>query len=125
MKTVNDWKLALQAATRDAMRARQTEAVAVFREVLAALDNAEAADMESAPRAQDGPIAGAVAGLGAGEVPRRTLGAEEVRALFERELRERREAAEAYGALGRVEEAEAMRRRVEVLESVIGVGARN
>lgn len=48
-------------------------AVAAFRSVLAAIDNAEAVALPPAARPIGGPIAGAAAGLGKGDVPRRRL----------------------------------------------------
>ena len=56
-----------------AMKARDVTAVSAFRSVVAAIDDAEAADLSDAPAMQNGAIAGGVAGLGAGEVPRRGL----------------------------------------------------
>ena len=119
MKTVEEWKLALRAALKDAMRARQQQKVSVLRETLAAIDNAEAADASAAPRVEHGVIAGGVAGLGAGEVARRSLTPEEVRALIEHELRERREAQATYGALGQHERAMTLGLECDVLASFL------
>ena len=93
--------------------------MAVFRETLAAIDNAEAADPSAAPPVQHGAIAGGVAGLGAGEVPRRRLSPEAVTAIVERELNERREAAARYTALGRHDEAARLALQVEALVPVV------
>jgi uncharacterized protein YqeY len=119
VRTVEDWKNDLRAALREALRARQAHAVAVFRETLAAIDNAEAADASAAPPVQHGAIAGGVAGLGAGEVPRRLLGPEAVAAIVEREVNERREAAARYAALGRPDEAARLSQEVEALLPVL------
>lgn len=105
----------MRAALRDALRTRQTHAVAVLRETLAAIDNAEAADTSAAPPVQHGVIAGGVPGLGAGEVPRRALSAEAATAIIEREIEERRDAATTLSALGRHEEARILNLQVEVL----------
>lgn len=118
MRTVDDWKGVLREALREALRSRQTHAVAVLREALAAIDNAEAADPSAAPPVQHGVIAGGVPGLGAGEVPRRTLSAEEVTAIVEREIRERRDAADAYAKLGRHDEASTLRLQADVLAAL-------
>jgi uncharacterized protein len=116
MRTVEAWKRVLRDALRDAQRARRALAVAVLRETLAAIDNAEAADSSAAPPVQEhGVIAGGVAGLGAGEVARRVLSAQEVTALIEREIQERQAAAATYEALGRAEEATALRAQIEAL----------
>jgi uncharacterized protein YqeY len=118
MRSVDEWKRTLRAALGDAQRTRQAHAIAVLRETLAAIDNAEAAESSAAPPAQHGVIAGAVAGLGAGEVPRRALSAAEVNAIVEHEIQERREAASTYAALGRHEEASNLRLQVDVLVSL-------
>jgi len=119
VRSVEEWKRVLREALRDALRARQTHAVAVLRETLAAIDNAEAADTSAAPPVQHGVIAGGVPGLGAGEVPRRVLGAEAVAAIVAREIEERRAAAATYEAMGRRDEASALRLQADVL---VGLG---
>src|SRR5215468_5150160 len=105
MRSTDEWRDVLRTALREAVRERRADAVAVLRETLAAIDNAEAADTSAAPPAQHGVIAGGVAGLGAGEVPRRQLSAAAVSAIVGREIQERRHAAAAYAALGRHDEA--------------------
>src|SRR4051794_40920127 len=101
MRSVEEWRRVLRAALGVALRTRQAHAVAVIRETLAAIDNAEAAEPGAAPPVQQGVIAGGVAGLGAGEVPRRVLSAAAVTAVVERELQERRDAATTYSTLGK------------------------
>lgn len=115
MQDVATWKRVLREALRAAMRARQTEAVAALRETLAAIDNAEAADLSVAPAVEHGVIAGGVAGLGAGEVARVVLTADAVTAIVEREIRDRREAATEYTRLGRLDEAARLTRQADVL----------
>lgn len=115
MRNVDDWRDVLRAALREAVRKRQTDAIAALRETLAAIDNAEAVDASAAPPVQHGVIAGGVAGLGAGEVPRRRLTADEATAIVEREIQDRRNAATAYAALGRDKEAAVLRFQVDVL----------
>jgi uncharacterized protein len=119
MRSVEEWKDVLRAGLREALRARQAHAVAVMRETLAAIDNAEAAEASAAPPVEHGVIAGGVAGLGAGEVPRRALSAEAVTAIVEREVQERREAANTYAALGRHDEASTLRLQSDVLASLL------
>jgi uncharacterized protein YqeY len=119
LRDVRAVKDLLRTALREALRARQPEAVAAFREVLAALDNAEAADVSAAPPVQAGVIAGGVEGLGAGEVPRRVLSPETVAAIVAREIRERREAAAAYAALGQPDEARRLSGQVEALVALL------
>ena len=123
MKTVDTWKQLLRDALKAALRARQTDVVTVVRETLAAIDNAEAADLSAAPPVQDGVIAGGVAGLGAGEVPRRVLNADAVTAIVEREIEERREAAATYSAAGRHDEATRLSQQADVLAALITAAA--
>lgn len=119
MRTVDEWKTLLRTALRDAQRARDGEAMAVLREALATIDNAEAPDVSHAPSGDTGPIAGAVQGLGAGEIARRVLGPDEVTAIIAREMTERRDAAATYVALGRPAEAETLERQARVLEALL------
>jgi uncharacterized protein YqeY len=118
VRSIDGWKDVLREALRGALRARQAHAVAALRETLAAIDNAEAADAGAAPPVQHGVIAGGVPGLGAGEVPRRALSAEAVTAIVEREIQERRDAADAYAKLGRHDEASTLRLQVDVLAAL-------
>ncbi len=115
MKTAEETKIALRAALKEAMRARQPEPISVLRQALAAIDNAEAADATAAPAVQEGVIAGGVAGLGAGEVARKVLSPGAVAQIIERELQERRDAAATYTRLGRHDEAATLLRQAEVL----------
>jgi uncharacterized protein len=115
LRTVEQWKTVLREALRASLHQRQADAVAALRETLAAIDNAEAADASAAPPVQAGVIAGGVAGLGAGEVPRRRLGPEEVAAIVAREIRERREAAATYAGLGRHDEATKLKQQADLL----------
>lgn len=119
MKTVDAWKQLLRDALKAALRARQTDVVAVLRETLAAIDNAEAADISAAPPVQDGVIAGGTAGLGAGEVPRRILSADAVTVIVEREIEERRAAAATYTAVGRHDEATRLTQQADVLAALL------
>lgn len=118
MRTVDEWKGILRAAVKEAMRARQAEVVAVMRETLAAIDNAEAPSLDHAPAAGEGPIAGSAGALGAGEIARRALTAEEVLAIVHREIRERKEAAATWEALGKGEEAVRLRGQAEALAAL-------
>lgn len=118
-RSVGEWKRVLRSALREAIRTRQTHAVAVLRVTLAAIDNAEAAEPSAAPPVQHGVIAGGVAGLGAGEVPRKMLSTEEVTMIVEREIRERMDAAITYSALGRHDEASTLRIQLDVLVSLL------
>ena len=121
MRTVDDWKALLRARLREAMRARDASAVAVLRETLAAIDDAEArdaADAPIAPVAHAGGIAGGVRGLGAGDVARRELSAGDVARLIEREVEHRLHAAASFRAVGRVPEAEVQDQQAALLAAL-------
>jgi hypothetical protein len=55
------------------MRERDDTATSALRSALSAIDNAEAVDAPPQPTLASGPIAGAVVGVGAAEVPRRVV----------------------------------------------------
>lgn len=118
MKTVLEWKASLRERLKAALRGRDASAVSLYRETLAALDHAEAPDVQLGPATTRGVIAGALVGLGAGEAPRLALTPDDVNTIVERELRERQEAAASYQALGRDQEAAVLRRQAGLLESM-------
>jgi uncharacterized protein YqeY len=119
MRTVGEWKSALRAALKEALRERDSSSVSMYRETLAAIDNAEAPDLRHAPAATSLAIAGAVVGLGAGDIPRLALSPEDVAAIVQRELRERRDAAASYDTLGRAEEAATLRGQADRLAALL------
>jgi uncharacterized protein YqeY len=119
MRTVADWKSILRERLKESMRAKDARLVAMYRETLAALDNAEAPAASKGPAVTSGAIAGALVGLGAGEAPRIALTPDDVQSIIERELRERREGAATYEAHGRAEDAAALRRQADVLQSLL------
>ena len=119
MRTVAEWKSLLRERLKESMRGQDAKSVSMYRETLAALDNAEAPPVSQGPAAMSGAIAGALVGLGAGEAPRVALTPHDVQAIIERELRERREAASSYEAHGRAEDAAALRRQADVLQSLL------
>ncbi len=115
VRTAEEWKATLRARLREALGAREKPVVAVLRETLAAIENAEAPPVASAPASKDALFAGSVGGLGAGEVERLVLDHEAVVAIIRREVRERREASAEYVRLGRHEEASVLASQVAVL----------
>jgi len=119
MRTVDELKQALKTALTEAMRARRKEIVSALRETLAALDNAEAAELFEAPEMEHGVIAGGVKGLGAGEVARKALSPEDAERVIEGELAERRSAAATFERLGRTDEAAMLRGQIEALEALL------
>ena len=91
----------LHRGLRDTMRARDSAAASALRSALAALDNAGAVPPGQAPAAASGPhFAGAVAGLGTAEVPRRSLAAGEAERIVRAEIAEREAAAAGAQAPG-------------------------
>lgn len=118
MKTVDEWKAQLRSALKTELRARRPFAIAVLRETLAAIDNAEAAELRTAPVVKHGVIAGGVAGLGAGEVARRQLTPEDVSELLLKEIEERTAAKQQYLSLGRTEEAATLGQQLDLLNGL-------
>jgi uncharacterized protein YqeY len=116
--TVSEWKALLRARLHLALGARDRSAVAVLRETLAAIENAEAPPMRSAPASDGGLFAGSVPGLGAGELPRLALAPDAVVAIVEREIRDRRDAAAEYVRLGRHAEAGALSSQADMLAAL-------
>lgn len=106
---------------KTAMKARDAMVVSALRTTLAALDNAEAVDASDGPAIGDGPIAGAQAGVGSTEVPRRELAMSEVRAVLDVQVAERVSAAADYARLGRDAEAERLRGEAEVVQGYVAL----
>jgi len=121
MKTVDEWKALLRKRIRAALGAKDKPALAVLRETLAAIDNAEAPAMagSASPAQKEGPFAGSAGSLGAGEVERLALTPEAILQLVEREIRERQEAAAEYTRLGRPQEAGVLVAQAELLAALI------
>ena len=108
-------------ALRKAVRDRDTVAAATIRTAMAAIDNAEAVSMasRSVPSANSAHVAGAAAGLGAAEVARRVLSADEATAIVRAEMSERLQAADQYAKAGSAEHAARLRAQAEVLRTVL------
>ena len=116
----------LHHALRDAMRARDSVAASALRSALGALDNAGAVPAGQGPAAASGPhFAGAVAGLGAAEVPRRGLAAGEAERIVRAEIAEREAAAAGYEGAGHGEQARRLRQEARILASVLDPGTRS
>jgi uncharacterized protein len=111
----------LRAALLEAMKARDSVAVAALRSVLAALDNAEVVDAGRAPQSSVGHpgLAGSVSGLCAVEVERRSLSVAEMDALVRAEVAERHAVARDYERVGQRAHAERLRREAAVLSSYL------
>jgi uncharacterized protein len=118
---------ALRAALRRglvrAMRARDTDAVAALRTAVAALDNAQAVPVTEPDPARGGAhVAAARTGLGAAEVPRRSLGPAAADAVLRALVGEQADAAAALEALGRAEAAGRLRGQASLLSGYLRPG---
>jgi hypothetical protein len=111
----------LRAALADAMKARDTVAIAALRSALGAIDNAEAVDAgrASQPGVGHARLAGTVSGLRATEVERRRLGAAEMADILRAEVAERHAAAGGYERAGQRVRAERLRGEAAVLSSCL------
>ena len=111
----------LRKALTAARKSGDAAATAALRSALATIDNAGAVPDAVAPKPPGtSAIAGAVIGLGSGDVPRRELGASAVRGLLQIEVDERLKAADEYEALGRPDRAERLRVEAAVLLGFLG-----
>ncbi|CAN5589393.1 hypothetical protein BH10ACT3_BH10ACT3_20950 [soil metagenome] len=109
----------LQQSIKVAMTSRDRPTVAVLRSVLGAVQNAQAVSADSASIVDgDSHIAGAVDGLGAGDVPRRRLSVDDLVAILNGEVDDRVTASEQYRQLGRDEEAARMDQEAAVIRDV-------
>ena len=97
-----------------AMKARELEAVAALRSVLAAIDNAEAV-----PADQSTGLVKPVLGQ-RNEVPRKALSVDDIRQIVQHEADERRAASAKYADLGLDAEAERLARAAELIASYLG-----
>jgi uncharacterized protein len=115
----------LHQALRDALRARDTIASSALRSGLAALDNASAVPTGTGSAVAGGArFAGALTGLGAGEVPRRSLAPGEAEQIVRAEIAEREAAAAGYERAGHDEQARRLRQEARILASAMEPGAR-
>ena len=111
----------LQAALTGALRRRDKVAASALRSGLSALANAEAVSPVPLAGTSSLHIAGAAAGLGAAEAPRRTLSPAEAEQVIAAEISERLAAADGYDQAGHAERAGQLRREADVLRSAAGL----
>ena len=111
----------LQVDLTSAMKSRDRLAMGALRSALGAIANAEALDVQHAPTSTGGPIAGALSGVGVAEAPRRELSDDDVAAIVETEIAERRASADEYEHLGQAEDAGRLRAEADVLNSFLSV----
>ena len=116
-----DIRARLGDALREAIKTRDAMAVSALRSALAAIGNAEAAPAGdgASSRPSSPHVAGAVAGLGAAEVPRLGLAEREISAIIRVEVAERLDAAAGFERSGRIARAARLRREAEVLSAFI------
>jgi uncharacterized protein YqeY len=107
----------LQAALKGALRGRDKVAASALRSALGALANAEAVSPVPLAGPSSEHIAGAAAGLGAAEAPRRALTAAQAQQIIESEISERLIAADVYDQGGHPGRAAQLRREAETLRA--------
>ena len=114
----------LRAALGQALRRRDSIAVAALRSALSAISNAEAVTGAGPAAGASSPhVAGARSGLGAGEARRRRLTAAQVEQVIQAEISERRQAARGYERAGHSGRAQRLRAEADVLEAAAAAGA--
>ena len=111
----------LQAALTGALRRRDKVAASALRSGLSALANAEAVSPVPLAGTSSPHIAGAAAGLGAAEAPRRSLSPAEAEQVIAAEISERLAAADGYDQAGHAERAGQLRREADVLRTAAGL----
>ncbi len=117
---VSSLRVALRNRLTAAMRARDRQTVGAMRNVLAALENAEAVPVtHGTPMPTSEHVAGAADGLGAGEAPRRSLTPDDEREVVEREVAEMRSSSAALAAAGEHERSSELVRLAETVEDVL------
>jgi uncharacterized protein len=114
------WRALLRRSLLTARKQRDTARVSALRSVLGTIDNAETPETVVVAAQPNGPIAGAVAGVGATEVARRELSEEQIRHVVQSEIDERRSAAEDFVAGGRSDRAAALRAEAAILADLLG-----
>ncbi len=109
----------LQLALHEALGARDMIAASALRSALAAIGNAQAVPPGPAPAigANSPHVAGAAAGLGAGEAERRRPSDGEAEEIVRMEVAERQAAARDYEQGGHTDRADRLRRKARVLMS--------
>ncbi len=95
----------LRADLKAAMQARARQEADVLRALIGAVDNAQSVPVDPARKASDV----AVFGDRSIEVPRKSLDADDLRVILEREIAEREAAAQEMERVGRTDRAEILR----------------
>jgi hypothetical protein len=110
-------RTALRRDLTAAIKAKDRVAITALRSALAAIENAEAPPIDAATPAAVGNdhLAGALLGVGAGEIDRHELTDTELSAIVEKEIHDRTVVAAEYENLGRDERAARLRAEADVL----------
>ncbi|MCX6469828.1 MAG: hypothetical protein NTW76_11000 [Corynebacteriales bacterium] len=104
----------LRRDLRAALAAGDRTAIAALRSAIAAIDNAQAPSLDGT--ASSGPAGPGGVGVGSTEVDRLELDDDELRSVLRAERDESLSAAAQFDALGRPDDAAAMRARADVVE---------
>jgi uncharacterized protein YqeY len=113
-------RTALRGGLTAALKARDADALAALRTVIAAIDNAEAVPAPSTgtPTAS-AHIAGARSGPGSTEAARQQLTAGEVHNILRDQITEHTREADRYQALGQASSAQRLRRQARTLAAYL------
>ena len=112
----------LRSALSKSLAARDMTAASALRSALAAIGNAEAAGIpgdQAGSQTTSAHVAGAAAGLGSAEAPRRVLSEAEIGQIVRAEIADRQAAAREYDALGHADRARRLRREARVLAAAL------
>ena len=117
----DDVRTRLRRALGDALKARDAGAASALRSAMSAIGNAEAVEPGPDRPAATGSahVAGAVAGLGAGDVERRHLTETDAAAVVRQEAAEREAAAGEYERAGHAAEAAKLRQGTRALMAAL------
>lgn len=106
-----EMKVRMRADLRDAMRGSRPDEARLIRVLVAAIDNAEAPPLVERPASDPTPFVD-----GSAEIARLSLDHDKVRSILLAEQREREQAAIEMTRLGRLDDAETLRREAVLIE---------
>lgn len=114
-------RLALRDRLTAALKSRDKQVMAAMRNVLAALENAEAVSTEpvGSSEATSEHVAGASIGVGAAETARRVLTEDDERAIVAGEMADLRDSAATMVAAGKRARADELAAMADVVEQVL------
>src|SRR5215469_8403861 len=113
----------LRAALTEALSSRDTVAASALRTALSAIANSEAITPAETGRTRSSSahVAGAVAGLGAADAPRRQLTDADITAIITADITDRLSAANDYDRLDRPDQSARLRREADILSDLLTV----